>query len=202
MKRVRGDETTINCNQPSVGRLKKFLNMKSPTTSNQSSFSLGGMKPASLALIATMLVVSLAALPGSRSAQAQGGAVAPQIEGSWHVIVSSPDIPVPFPSLMTFCAGGGVVVTDSSLPPSLGNVYHGTWARNGAHEITFKFLGFQYDAAGVLSGYIRVHETIRLERSGNTYNSISSALEFLDVDQNVVFGPFLATTHGTRINAE
>jgi hypothetical protein len=94
------------------------------------------------------------------------------------------------------------VVTDGSVSGALGNVYQGTWARKGDRKIVFSFLGFQYDAAGVLASYIRVHETIRLERSGDTYNSISSTVEILDPNLNVVAGPFAATTHGTRINAE
>ena len=98
------------------------------------------MKPASLALIATVAIVSLAALIGSQSGQAQGGAVSPQIEGSWLSTVSSPDIPAPFPALITFGAGGALVVTDSSLSPALGNVYQGTWARKGDHKIAFSFL--------------------------------------------------------------
>jgi len=160
------------------------------------------MKSGSLALIATVVTVFLVALIGSQSSQAEGGAVAHQIEGSWLSTVSSPDIPVPFPALGTFGAGGALVVTDTSVSPSLGNVYHGTWVRKGHREFAFSFLGFQFDAAGVFSGYVRVHETIRLEPSGNAYNSISSTVEFLDVNLNVVAGPFPGTTHGTRINAE
>ena len=160
------------------------------------------MKPGSLALIATVAIVSLAALIGSQSGQAQGGAVAPQIEGAWLTTVTIPDGPPPFPALLTFGAGGGLVVTDGSIPPALGNVYQGTWRRKGDHEIAFSFLGFLYDAAGAPAGYIRVHETIRLERSGNAYNSIVSKIEILDPNLNVVAGPFEATTHGTRINAQ
>jgi hypothetical protein len=160
------------------------------------------MKPGSLAVIATVVIVCLGAFVGSQSGQAQGGAGAPQIEGSWLSIVSSPDLPAPFPALGTFGAGGALVVTDTSVSPALGNVYHGTWARKGGHEIVFSFLGFQFDAAGVFSGYIRVHETIRLEPSGNAYNSISSTVEILDPNLNVVAGPFPGTTHGVRINAE
>ena len=160
------------------------------------------MKPGSLAVIATVLIVSLAAFVGSQPSQAQGGAVAPQIEGSWLTTITIPENPGPFPSLLTFGAGGALVVTDGSVSGALGNVYQGTWARKGDHKIVFSFLGFQYDAAGVLAGYIRVHETIRLEPSGDAYNSISSTIEILDVNQALLAGPFVATTHGVRINAE
>src|SRR5262245_6960904 len=175
--------------------------MKILTTSNQRSFCLCGMKAGSLAVIATVAIVALAALLDSPSGQAQGGSVAPQIEGSWLATVTSPDVPAPFPALLTFGAGGALLVTDSSVPPAVGHVYQGTWARRGGHEITFSFLGFQFDAAGALAGYIRVHETIKIEPSGNAYNSTISTIEFIDLNQNVVFSG-LATTHGTRINAE
>jgi hypothetical protein len=159
------------------------------------------MKRGALALIVAVAIVFLAALVGSQSGQAQGGAVAPQIEGSWLATVNSPDIPDPFPALLTFGAGGALLVSDSSFSPANGNVYQGTWIRKGGREIAFSFLGFQFDDEGKLAGYIRVHETIRLDQSGNTYNTVVGTLEFLDVNQTVVVGPLGVTTHGTRINA-
>ncbi len=94
------------------------------------------------------------------------------------------------------------MVTEGLTPPSLGNIYQGTWARTGNREVTFTFLGFQFNAAGVLASYIRVHEILRFERSGNAYNSTLSTVEILDLNLNVVFGPLALTTHSTRINAQ
>jgi hypothetical protein len=178
--------------------------MKSLTGLLQRSFSFWGTKLAAVALIITVALFSLPAGAGDDNDHERGKHQAPQIEGTWLVTVTQPQPggPVHFPSLVTFGAGGGLVVTDSSAPPSSGNVYQGTWARTGNREVTFTFLGFQYNAAGVLSNFIRVHETVRFERSGNAYNSTLSTVEILDLNQNVVAGPFVSTTHGVRINAE
>ena len=175
--------------------------MKSLTGLWQRPFSSWGTKLASVALIITVALFSLAAWAGDDNNQERGNHNAPQIEGSWLTTVTIPGGPPPFPFLLTFGTGGDLVVTDSSGPPALGNVYQGTWVRKGDHKIVFSFLGFQYDALGVLAGYIRVHETIRIERSGNAYHSIVSTIESLDLNQDVVFS-VVATTHGTRINAE
>lgn len=201
----------VRVNDPSIGELKPIQSprawkkeknrMKSLTTSDQPSFSLWGMKPGALALIATVAIVALSAVLGSPSGQAQGGAVAPQIEGSWLITVTIADGPPPFRAIETFSAGGALVVTDGGQPPSLGHVYQGTWARTGGHKFAFTFLGFQYDAAGVHSGFIRVRVTLTLEPDGNAYNG-TGTVEFLDLNQNVVAGPFELTTHGVRINAK
>jgi hypothetical protein len=152
-----------------------------------------------VALIITVALFSLAAGAGDDNDQERG----PQIEGTWLITVTQPQPggPVHFPSLGTFSAGGGLVVTEGLTPPALGHVYQGTWARTGNREVTFTFLGFQFDAAGVLASYIRVHEILRFERSGNAYNSTLSTVEILDLNLNVVAGPFVSTTHGVRINA-
>jgi hypothetical protein len=147
-------------------------------------------------LLAAFAVAQTAAAHATTAAE---GAVAPELEGTWLATVTISDGPPPFPSLLSYTRGGALIVTDSSLSPALGNVYQGTWARTGAHEFAFTFLGFQYDAQGVFSNYIRVHETIRLERSGNAYNGVTS-IEVLDTAQNVI-GTASATTHAARVAA-
>ena len=92
------------------------------------------------------------------------------------------------------------MVTDSGVPPGQGNVYQGSWVRTGGNEVTFTFLGFQFDAAGALSGYIRAHETIRGEASGDAYSSVNSRVEMLDRNMNVLFSGS-ASTHAVRIPA-
>ena len=123
---------------------------------------------------------------------ATGGAVAPELEGTWLATVTIPDGPPPFPSLVSYARGGALIVTDSSVPPASGNVYQGTWTKTGSHEFAFTFLGFQYDAQGVFSNYIRVHETIQLESGGSAYNGVTT-IEALDTAQNLI-GTASATT--------
>jgi len=160
--------------------------------------------------ISTRIIVVVALLTivfgGVTSAFAPGedtiyaAEVSPEIEGTWLAMITSPDGPPPFPSLVTYARGGALIVTDSSVPPALGNVYQGTWTKTGPHEFAFTFLGFQYDGAGVLTGYIRAHETVQLEPGGNVYNGVTS-IEILDTAQNVIV-TISTISHATRINAQ
>jgi hypothetical protein len=130
----------------------------------------------------------------------QAAEVSSEIEGTWLATVTIPDGPPPFPSLVTYARGGALIATDGSVAPALGNVYQGTWTKTGPHQFAFTFMGFQYDAAGVLTNYIRAHETLQLERSGNIYNGVTS-LEFLDTNMNVI-ATASSTTHAVRIDAQ
>jgi hypothetical protein len=152
-----------------------------------------------LRIIAALLIAAFA-ITQTAQANGAGEAVAPELEGTWLVTVTIPDGPPPFASLATYARGGALTITDSSVSPALGNVYQGTWIRTGSREFAFTFLGFQYDAQGTFSNYLRVHETIRLERGGNAYNGVST-IEVLDTAQNVI-ETVSATTHATRVAAQ
>ena len=114
--------------------------------------------------------------------------------------ITVPDGPPPFPSLVTYARGGGLIVTDSSVPPALGNLNQGVWTKIGPRKYAITFLGFQYDAAGVLTGYFKAHETVQLEPGGNAYNGVT-VIEILDTDLNVI-ATDSSTTHATRISAK
>jgi hypothetical protein len=124
--------------------------------------------------------------------------VSPEIEGTWLATITIPDEPPPFPSLLTYARGGALIATDSGVPPALGNVYQGTWTKIGAHKYAFTLLGFGYDETGVLTGYVRVHETLEFEPGGNAYNGVA-AIEILDINQNVI-GTGTSLSHARRIN--
>ena len=76
----------------------------------------------------------------------------------------------------------------------------GTWTKTGPHEFAFTFLGFQHDANGIFTNYLRGRETLRLEPGGNAYNGVTT-IDVLDTAQNVI-STASATTHGTRVNAQ
>jgi len=151
------------------------------------------MKPGSLAVIATVLIVCLGAFVGSESSQAQSGAAAPQVEGSWQVTVSPTDLP-PFPTLLTYATGGGLSGVDG-----VSNI-HGTWARKGGNTFVFTFVELLFDSTGVFTGSVRIREKLTLEPGGAAYNGVYTG-EILDPDGNVVV-PIGGTTHAARINAE
>ena len=146
-----------------------------------------------IALIASIMLFG--AQIGSASAQ-----VSPEIEGTWLAMVTVPDGPPPFPSLVTYASGGALTVTDSGVAPALGNVYQGSWVKTGPHQFTFTFLGFQYDESGVFSGYFRAHEIVELEPGGDVYDGVAS-LAILDTEMNVIM-EMTSTSHATRINAK
>ena len=158
------------------------------------------MKRGLLALVVTIGLAATIALIGCQSVTAEGAAVASEIEGTWLATVTIPDGPPPFPSLVTYARGGALTVTDSSVAPALGNVYQGTWTKTGPREFTFTFLGFQFDDAGVLTGYIRARETIQLQPGGRAYNG-TTTIEFLDLNLDVV-GTASSTSQATRVNAQ
>jgi hypothetical protein len=122
-------------NDPSVGEPKQIQTpcgleerkenrMKSLTGLLQRSCSSWKTKLSSVAFIITVALFSLAAGSGNDNDQERGRHQVP-IEGSWLTTVTIPENPGPFPSLLTFGAGGALVVTDGSVSGALGNVYHG-----------------------------------------------------------------------------
>jgi hypothetical protein len=155
-----------------------------------------------LALVVTIGLAATIALIGTQSVTAEGGAVAPEIEGTWlaTITVAIPDGPPPFPSLLTYARGGGLTVTDGGVAPALGNVYQGTWAKTGPHEFAFTFVGFQYDANGVFAGYIRARETVSIQPDGEAYDSVAT-LEFFDAEWEPI-GNATSTSHATRVSAQ
>lgn len=161
-------------------------------------FSTWRMKLGLLALVITIALAVALALIGTQSVTAAGGAVAPEIEGTWLATITVAGGPPPFPSLVTYARGGALIVTDSSVAPDSGNIYQGSWAMTGPHKYTFTFLGFQYDASGVLTGYFRGHETVQLESGGKAYNGVAT-IEFLDTAMNVIMSG-TSKSHATRIN--
>jgi hypothetical protein len=146
------------------------------------------------------LVVSVSVANSGR-VHGQCRAVMPGIEGSWLVTVApAGGSPAPFPALVTYSAGGGLIVTDSSFSPAVGNLYQGTWTKTGGHEISFTFLGFQYDEDGGHVGYVRVTETVTLDPSGETYTGLAT-FQMLDRDFNILFSE-PNTTQATRIKPQ
>jgi hypothetical protein len=123
----------------------------------------------------------------------------PEIEGTWLATITFPD-GTTIPSLLTYARGGALTVTDSSVPPALGNVYQGAWTKTGPHEFAFTFLGFQYDETGALIGFIRAHENIQLDPGEDVYTG-ETIIEILDVDMNVIMTDS-STSYATRIAAK
>jgi hypothetical protein len=126
--------------------------------------------------------------------------VSPEIEGTWliTVVLDIPDVS-PFPALVSYSRGGAMASSDSGPGPAAGNIYFGTWVRTKAHTYAFTFLGFQFDAKGALSNYIRGQETLQVESDGRSYKGVTK-IEILDKDMMVVQSSN-GTSLGKRITA-
>lgn len=152
-----------------------------------------------VATIMTLIIAGVSMAFVSGESVNYAASVSPEIEGTWLATITIPDGPPPFPSLVTYARGGALIVTDSSAPPALGNVYQGTWTKTGPHEFTFTFVGFFYEE-GALAGYFKAHETVQLEPGGDAYTGVAS-LEILDLDMNVI-ATGSSTSSATRIDAK
>lgn len=126
-----------------------------------------------------------------------GGTTAPEVEGSWRVIVTP--IGAPIPPFLTFSSyGRGGAFLESAQPGQ--GPGHGTWRRTANREfgVTFEKLVFGPD--GSFAGTLKVREVIRLSANGDSYAGDATA-EVFDPSGSLV-ASFCATTQGTRITVE
>ena len=160
----------VRVNDSSVGKPKQIQTpcawnkekncMKSLNTSNQPSSSLWGMKPGSLALIATVAIVCLAAFVGSQPSQAQSEAILrlPRLTGltgAWSVETTVEIAQATFPTLATFTSDGIVLGDEPSNP--FETTAHGNWVATGPRSAAFTFRAFiGLEINGQLSASLKV----------------------------------------------
>lgn len=132
--------------------------------------------------------------------------VAPEFEGTWLETVTAkgdnlpPEAKHPFTALGTFARGGGMVGIAGNTAPTRGNTVFGTWTKTGPKQFACTFMGFYYDAKGVLENYVKVHETLRLGSDPDTYDGVST-IQLLDTKFSVI-AQINGIIHGTRIHAQ
>ena len=179
--------------------------MKSSTT-NQSDRPASRTRAAWLGLIPALLILCLAVASKTESSPGYVDNTAPQLEGSWLVTVTLdiPGVP-PIPALVSYTAGGVVMVSDPSVYPTypMTTAYHGTWARKGGRDFVFTFMGFVYDNVddGAPDGLWKLTntESVTLEPGGDEYNGKGTLVQHAPDGSEISYD---ATTHGTRIKAE
>jgi hypothetical protein len=90
------------------------------------------------------------------------------IEGTWLATVTTggSGAPPPFQALVTFTAGGGLVETDQSTPPSQRSAGQGAWACTDDDRVCARFHAFLFDASGHPQGTLIVRFTVRLSEDG------------------------------------
>jgi hypothetical protein len=208
----------VRVNDPSVGQPKQSQTpcawkkekkrMKSLTEQLQRSFSSWGTKLASVAVIITVALFSLAAGSGDDNDQERGKHNAPQLEGSWEVTVTlhfpdGSDLTLPVPALVSHVAGGVTIASDPSqlAPPPAGlptTPFHGAWASTGRKLYAFTAKWFQYDAALGAWGEGTLREKVTMT-GRNSYEG-EGTIEGVNPDGSP-FG-YGVSTVATRINAE
>jgi len=126
-----------------------------------------------LVVAAALLVVASSATAGHKPPCSK--TFADKVAGSYLVTVTVPALEITIPLLMTLGADGTLSSEDASdygvgrladpEAPAFESDNRGGWRRSGWREVTFTSIGFSFDEFGVLTGYGRLHGTMRFNRS-------------------------------------
>jgi len=124
------------------------------------------------------------------------------ILGTWRVNVTPKSFP-PFQALITYTRGGGLLESNTFLPPAAATTGHGTWVKTGGHEYVATFEKFLADNPVTPTlgdpGIFRVKEIIQV--NGDTYTGAASA-EFCDLSGTQCVLADCGKSIGTRLAAE
>ena len=94
----------------------------------------------------------------------------------------------------------GTETLNDFVPPTTGNVCLGVWERTGARTYKLKHLSWNYDANGNAIGIVVIHELVKLDRSGNSYQG-TLTVEVFDLHDTLLFQDSGELT-GRRITAD
>ena len=150
-----------------------------------------------ICLLAALTTAAAAARPDER-----GRAPRKTMEGSWKVIVTPGQSPVPLPptfeSIVTYVPGGGLVESDNlAVPGSIASTGQGAWEFTGDRQFSFTFTKYLFSTQGQSLGSGRITETISLDAGGNEYTG-QGTMELLN-PAGVVISAVPLTTHGVRM---
>jgi uncharacterized protein YfiM (DUF2279 family) len=107
-----------------------------------------------------------------------------RLVGTWDAAVTirncvTGDAVNTFASIASFNQGGTTIGSTSGMPQSARTPEHGVWRHVRGNLYTFKFKSFNFDPAGVSTGYGIVEHRIELDETGNNYISYGTARFFL-----------------------
>jgi hypothetical protein len=145
-----------------------------------------------------IITLSLGAF-GQLGIEDSEGTAAPELEGSWRVMVTLVGPGGPMPPFLTFSTfGRGGTFLESTQPGQ--GPGHGVWRRTRGREFGLTFQKLVFDANGNPAGTLKVREVFRLCVSGGSYAGNGTA-EVFDPSGTLVVS-FCAKTQGTRIAVE
>jgi hypothetical protein len=148
-----------------------------------------------LKLPAAALTVLLALLPlgvptaatAQNTAQLSGSQQAQGPQGSWLYTVTIPGYT--FQGIETYSTGGGYTEADqlSFNPLAVASAGHGAWQMTGQTTFNLTYLNLTFDAfsSGVPTGTLKVRQTTRINKSGNSYTG-SGDYTYYDLNGNPI----------------
>ena len=151
-------------------------------------------KTLAVLILAGMIAIFIGFTGTKSSVSADGGATAPQLEGSWEITVT-PDGGNPIVDFATFTRGGGLINSDPDPNLSTG---HGTWVRTGGNAFGITFVHFLSDQGAAL-GTLKVRAVIQVGRNTDTF---SGPFQTDVIIGGTVVQTFCGTVHATRIGVE
>ena len=108
-------------------------------------------------------------------------------EGSWLYTVTIPGYT--FQGIETYSAGGGYTEADqlSFSPIAVASAGHGAWKMTGEKTFVLTYLNLTFDAfsSGNPTGTLKVRQTTKIDRSGNSYTG-SGDYTYYDLNGNPI----------------
>jgi len=151
-------------------------------------------------MIVAMMSQRVAANEQSRRQDDPGKSVAPELEGSWRIVVTPSDQPVAY-FLETYSRGGGYV--NSGLLDALNgdSTSHGTWVRTGPSQFTATHERFiKFNPLTGHPGIRKIQQVILL--NGDTYTGVGDLWFCAPTGEDCVNIPGSAPIAGTRMIAQ
>ena len=108
-------------------------------------------------------------------------------EGSWLYTVTIPGYT--FQGIETYSVGGGYTEADqlSFSPLAVASAGHGAWKTTGGNTFNLTYLNLTFDAfsSGNPTGTLKVRQTTRIDKSGNSYTG-SGDYTYYDLDGHAI----------------
>jgi Tetratricopeptide repeat len=140
---------------------------------------------------------------GSEHRNVAAAATAPELEGTWRVVVTQSGS-APFVAFHTFMGGGAMPETNQFDGAVEGGVRqmpgHGVWRRTGSHTFNHTFEKLLSDTAGNFVARVKIREMIELNSKLDSYSGVATVNVF-DPAGNLLFSS-CATTQATRMVPE
>ena len=183
---------------------KEKKRMKSLTEQLQRSFSSWGTKLASVAVIITVALFSLAAGAGGGNDQERGRHDAPgnrlhSLVGAWSVETTVVNQGVTFPALITFTSDGIVLADEPG--DAFETTGHGNWIATGRRSAAFTFLALIGDGPdGQLSVSLKIVGKLQYDARADNWSG-PFKIQGFNLDGIELFDD-TGTFSGTRIPIE